>query len=130
MAHEPHPIDVHVGKRVKFARLSKGLSQTDLAGAVGLTFQQIQKYEKGTNRISASRLYEFAGILERDVAFFFADADTGDRGQEAFAGMDFARVDLDLLRSLSNISDATIKRKLLALINCVSLNSGNGSFGS
>jgi transcriptional regulator with XRE-family HTH domain len=58
--HRSHPVDCHVGQRVKFARLAKDMSQTSLGDAVGVTFQQIQKYEKGSNRTSASRLSQFA----------------------------------------------------------------------
>lgn len=66
-----HPVDVHVGKRLKATREKKGISQNELAGAVSLTFQQIQKYEKGTNRVSSSKLYDFAKILNVSVEFFF-----------------------------------------------------------
>jgi transcriptional regulator with XRE-family HTH domain len=68
----PHPVDVHVGKRVRQARWMKSMSQSDLAERVGIKFQQIQKYEVGANRISASRLWDIAEALEVDVAFFFA----------------------------------------------------------
>ena len=66
-----HPIDVQVGARVRQRRTLLGMSQTHLDKAVGLTFQQVQKYENGANRISASRLYEFAKVLDVPVAFFF-----------------------------------------------------------
>ncbi|MFP6758698.1 MAG: helix-turn-helix domain-containing protein [Alphaproteobacteria bacterium] len=69
----PHPVDVHVGARVRFKRKLLGLSQADLGKAVGLTFQQIQKYESGANRVSASRLYQVASILDVPVSFFFED---------------------------------------------------------
>lgn len=70
----PHPVDVLVGSRLRSRRILRGLSQEKLAGSVGLTFQQIQKYERGTNRISASRLYEFACILDMPIAYFFEDS--------------------------------------------------------
>src|SRR4051794_15653843 len=69
----PHTIDVMVGKRIRLRRLQLTLSQTDLARKLGLTFQQVQKYEKGTNRVSCSRLYEIANILKVPVSFFFSD---------------------------------------------------------
>lgn len=76
----PHPIDIHVGGRVKRRRRDQGMSQTELADALGLTFQQVQKYERGANRISASKLYEIAMALNVPVAWFFrelpAPADT------------------------------------------------------
>lgn len=67
----PHPVDIHVGKRIRELRNAAGMSQTVLGDAVGLTFQQIQKYENGKNRCSASRLYEFASILDVPVERFF-----------------------------------------------------------
>jgi transcriptional regulator with XRE-family HTH domain len=67
----PNPTDKHVGNRVRERRLVIGMSQLKLAEAVGLTFQQIQKYEKGTNRVSSSRLQQFANILNVPVSFFF-----------------------------------------------------------
>jgi transcriptional regulator with XRE-family HTH domain len=73
MAATRHLVDVHVGGRLKQRRTLMGLSQEKLAAQVGLTFQQIQKYEKGANRITASRLYEFGRILEVPPSFFFDD---------------------------------------------------------
>lgn len=67
----PNPTDKHVGSRVRERRLALGMSQSKLAEAVDLTFQQIQKYEKGTNRIGSSRLQQFANILKVSVSFFF-----------------------------------------------------------
>jgi transcriptional regulator with XRE-family HTH domain len=72
--NEAHPIDTHVGKRVRMRRMMLGISQTKLGDALGLTFQQVQKYEKGTNRISASRLQHIAQIFEVPVTFFFEGA--------------------------------------------------------
>ena len=66
----PNPIDVHVGSRVRIRRVELGMSQGKLADALGLTFQQVQKYEKGTNRIGASRLQHISGILQVAVAYF------------------------------------------------------------
>lgn len=72
---EPNPIDIHVGKRLRLRRLLLGLSQDRLGQMIGLTFQQIQKYENGTNRISASRLWDIAVLLEVPISFFFEDMD-------------------------------------------------------
>lgn len=69
--NEPHPIDVHVGAQLRRARLLAGLSQGQVASAAGISFQQLQKYERGVNRISASRLYEVASILRVPVSYFF-----------------------------------------------------------
>ncbi len=70
---QPHPVDVHIGSRVKLRRVLAGMSQEKLGDMLGLTFQQIQKYEKGTNRISASRLYRISEIFNVPVQFFFED---------------------------------------------------------
>ena len=69
-----NPIDKHVGSRLRMRRLMLDMSQTDIANALGLTFQQVQKYEKGTNRISASRLQHLSQILQVPVPFFFEGA--------------------------------------------------------
>jgi len=69
----PNPIDKHVGSRVRMRRMMLGMSQEKLGDALDLTFQQVQKYEKGTNRIGASRLHHISDILQVPVAFFFED---------------------------------------------------------
>jgi transcriptional regulator with XRE-family HTH domain len=68
---EPHLVDIHVGARIRMRRKSMGLSQTQLADSVGITFQQLQKYERGANRVSASKLYGMAVTLQTSVAWFF-----------------------------------------------------------
>src|SRR5690606_13936188 len=73
----PNPIDIHVGSRVRLRRMMLGMSQEKLGEGLGITFQQIQKYEKGTNRIGASRLQHIARILSVPVSFFFEDAPGG-----------------------------------------------------
>ena len=80
----PNPVDLHVGARIRLRRRMQGVSQEKLADALGLTFQQVQKYERGANRVSASKLYEIAAALKAPVAYFFdgladptADSDTG-----------------------------------------------------
>src|SRR5580698_8757948 len=67
----PNPIDLHVGARIRLRRRMQGVSQEKLADALGLTFQQVQKYERGANRVSASKLYEIAAALRAPVAYFF-----------------------------------------------------------
>ncbi len=69
----PHPVDVHVGRRVRMRRKLLGMSQTKLGEAIGLTFQQIQKYERGTNRIGSSRLVDLCRALDVPISFFFED---------------------------------------------------------
>src|SRR5262249_51227423 len=71
----PHPIDVHVGSRVKLRRMMLGLSQEKVGEMLGLTFQQVQKYERGANRISAGRLYRIGRALDVPVSFFYDDMD-------------------------------------------------------
>ncbi|MGB0695684.1 MAG: helix-turn-helix domain-containing protein [Rhodospirillaceae bacterium] len=73
MQKAPDPVDVHVGRRLRLRRTLLGMSQEQLANAVGVTFQQIQKYERGSNRVSASRLFDISKVLGVPVAFFFED---------------------------------------------------------
>jgi transcriptional regulator with XRE-family HTH domain len=83
----PNPIDVHVGARVRLRRTLLGLSQMKLAEAIGLTFQQVQKYESGANRVSSSRLYDLAGILDVPLAYFFDEMSAGVSAQTPSALM-------------------------------------------
>src|SRR5665213_2253816 len=78
----PSPIDVHVGSRVRLRRTLLGMSQEKLGEAIGLTFQQVQKYERGANRVGASRLYDLSRVLDVPIAFFFDDmpAPSAERG--------------------------------------------------
>lgn len=75
----PNPVDVHVGSRLRMRRSLMGMSQESLAESVGLTFQQVQKYERGTNRVSASRLYQFSKILDVPITYFFDRYGEGDK---------------------------------------------------
>src|SRR5215467_3508159 len=84
-SRRPNPIDVHVGSRVRFRRMLLGMSQEKLGEKLGLTFQQIQKYEKGINRIGASRLFDLAHVLGVPVQFFYEEAPAGGE-PEALAG--------------------------------------------
>ena len=91
-ANCPNPIDVHVGRRVRLRRKELGISQERLADGLDLTFQQVQKYERGSNRISASKLYEIARVLRVPVAFFFEGLDDpaspgGDNYVNAWSGV-------------------------------------------
>lgn len=70
---EPHPVDIHVGNRIRLRRTLLGMSQEKLGNALNLTFQQVQKYERGANRLSASRLWEVAKVLDVPLSFFFDD---------------------------------------------------------
>lgn len=131
-ARQAHPVDVHVGGRVRLRRVFLGYSQEKLANALGLTFQQIQKYERGANRISASKLYELSRILNVPVTYFFegveADSDSsGAGGQETGAqgatnihssDPDFTnqRETLQLISSYYRIPDAKVRAEVLSLL--------------
>ena len=112
----PNPIDIHVGIRLRLARAHADLSQTAVADQVGITFQQIQKYEKGTNRIGASRLLQLARVLGIDVGFFFEGTeDIVDHG-EMVVQRPPASIDLKLAGRLGKIEDTRLTRAVLALL--------------
>ena len=127
----PNPVDVHVGNRVRMRRMLVGMSQEKLGDALGLTFQQVQKYEKGANRVSASRLYQMASTLGVPIQFFFDDmpvsTETPDKddmaeGESAGALMDFLNSSegFQLGRAFSTIEDANVRRKILDLVKALS----------
>ena len=126
-------VDVHVGQRLRTRRTLLGLSQMALAGAVGLTFQQLQKYEKGANRIGASRLYDLSQVLGVDMAYFFDDMDkatekaspaqTGRRkerptskGPTKSDDPMHKRETLELVRAYYSITDPAIRKHLRKLV--------------
>jgi transcriptional regulator with XRE-family HTH domain len=125
-----HPIDVHVGARIRLRRTLLGLSQEKLGELIGLTFQQVQKYERGSNRVGASRLYDLARVLDVPMSFFFEDmpeeapAKPGKRGKaaEERAGYDGAkapiakRETLELVRAYYRIDDAAVRQRVFDLI--------------
>lgn len=125
---KPNPIDSHVGSRVRLRRMLIGMSQEKLGEQMDLTFQQIQKYEKGVNRIGASRLYQLAQILDVPVQFFFegapiSEATNGSGGgncaseNEAFI-YEFlsSREGLELNRAFVKIGDAKVRRSVIDLV--------------
>jgi transcriptional regulator with XRE-family HTH domain len=118
----PEPVDVHVGGRIRTRRLLIGMNQETLANALGLTFQQVQKYEGGANRVSASRLSQVADILGVPIAYFFSDLDLDG---DASAGEVEARERLqrpeaiEPIRSYYAISDARIRRQFLDMVKAV-----------
>lgn len=126
----PHPVDVHVGKRLRSRRTMLGMSQEKLGEAVGVTFQQIQKYERGLNRIGSSRLYEFGRVLSSPIAYFFEDMDDTARAGDikAFAedqgGFEYENLAnkevLSLVRAFSGITDQKIRKDILALVRSLS----------
>ena len=111
-----HPVDRSVGRRIRILRVSRGLSQTALASQLGLTFQQLQKYEKGTNRVSASRLHDIARILGVEVKNFFEDASDPERLATIGNTEVPRRVDLLIVHELSLLPEGQLKRQLIALI--------------
>ncbi|MFT0859640.1 helix-turn-helix domain-containing protein [Ancylobacter sp. G4_0304] len=123
----PNPIDKHVGSRVRMRRMMVGMSQEKLGESLGITFQQIQKYEKGTNRIGASRLQNISSVLSVPVAFFFEGAPTGTAG-EGFAEdaspayvSDFLATSegLALTRAFTRIADPKVRRRIVDLVEAL-----------
>ena len=121
----PNPIDVHVGSRIRLRRNMISMSQEKLGEALGITFQQIQKYEKGTNRVGASRLQQISKVLGVPVSFFFEDApgDAPEGSNMAEASSTSYVVDflsssegLQLNRAFARISDAKVRRKIIELV--------------
>ena len=133
MPNTTNIIDVEIGARVRSVRVAKGLSQTDLATACGITFQQIQKYEKGTNRVGASRLQNISSILNVPVSFFFEDAP----GEQADSQTGLAEASssnyvvdflsssegLQLNRAFVKIGDPKVRRKLVDLVKALAAES-------
>jgi transcriptional regulator with XRE-family HTH domain len=122
----PNPIDVHVGSRVRLRRNMLGLSQEKLGEAIGLTFQQVQKYERGANRIGASRLLELSQKLGVPVSFFFDETDPvhapaipvgfGETPQEGFDSDPLRRREaLELISAYYDIEDSAVRRRLFDL---------------
>ena len=122
----PHPVDVYVGSRVRMRRMLVGMSQDKLGESLGLTFQQVQKYEKGANRIGASRLYQIGKILNVPVAYFYEGVvDENDDSVEGFAEaqpapsvMEFIGTSegLQLFRYFAKIEDQKVRRKVIELL--------------
>lgn len=125
----PNPIDIHVGNRVRLRRVLVGLSQEKLGEALELTFQQVQKYEKGTNRISASRLHRISQILEVPVQFFFegvseldhADGPGFSENTNQIHIMDFlnSAEGLQLNKAFAEIQNPAVRRKIVELVRAL-----------
>lgn len=133
--HRPSPIDVHVGGRVRLRRTLMGMSQERLGEALGLTFQQVQKYERGVNCIGASRLFDLARVLDVPIGFFFDDMPDGVGGttsgglprrasvggfadaQEGFEDDTLHRREtLELVRAYYRITDPAVRKRVFDLI--------------
>jgi len=117
----PHPIDVIVGKRIRLRRLQLSLSQTDLGQKLGVAFQQVQKYEKGTNRVSCSRLYEISKIMDVPVTYFFSAS--GDAGIEVAVAEQFDVPELKdgfrLMSAFRQIQNNAVRKNIISLVETV-----------
>jgi transcriptional regulator with XRE-family HTH domain len=127
----PSPIDVHVGSRIRLRRTLMGMSQERLGDSLGLTFQQVQKYERGVNRVGASRLYDLSRVLDVPIAFFFDDMPEN-RGPTIAGVAGFAekpqgydapsddplakRETLELVRAYYRITDPAVRKRVFDLI--------------
>ncbi len=129
----PNPIDIHVGSRVRLRRMMLGMSQEKLGEALGITFQQIQKYEKGTNRVGASRLQHIATVLKVPVSFFFEDAPgTPDEAAGLAESPSHSYVvdflssteGLSLNKSFVRIKDARVRRRIVDLVQTLATEDG------
>ena len=133
----PDPIDIHVGKRIKLRRTLLHISQEQLAGDIGVTFQQVQKYESGHNRVSASRLFDISRVLNCPIAYFFEDIGpetTGVRTTPAARSPDDVAEEatdidadpmqrtetLELVRAYWRLHNADLRRNVLELLSNIS----------
>ena len=129
---KPHPVDVHVGRRVRMRRTLLGMTQTSLGEAIGLSFQQVQKYENGKNRIGSSRLFDLSRVLDVPVESFFEDMSAevaaispAQKRGRAKAPMSYEpdpmarRETLELVRAYYKISDPQVRKRLNELIKAV-----------
>lgn len=136
-SRKPNPVDIHVGGRVRFRRMLLGMSQERLGERLGLTFQQVQKYEKGINRIGASRLYDLAHVLGVPVQFFYDEAPgaydhtTGTRDVPGMADQQTesqiteflnTRDGLELNRAFVRITDPKVRRSIVDLVRSLGSN--------
>jgi len=128
-----HPIDIHVGKKIRLRRIVLGLSQAELGSKIGVTFQQIQKYERGANRVGSSRLYDLSQVLSVQINFFFeglndlpsllGDVTISGLAEKTTSG--FTNEDIDsketvtLVKAYYKIEDPAVRKKVLGLIKAV-----------
>ena len=111
-----HPVDVHVGKKLKELRLLRGMTQTEVADGLGISFQQVQKYELGRNRISASKLFEASQILAVDPAVFFVGLMDGSAPAPAAVDDESARI----ASMVARIGDARVRAQIRSFIDSLS----------
>lgn len=129
----PNPIDVHVGNRIRLRRTLLGMSQETLAEAIGLTFQQVQKYERGANRVSSSRLFDLSKILDVQLAYFFEEMAANVAAQTPSKLMGAKKLPeleqdtdpmarretLELVRAYYKITDAPVRKRIFELIKSI-----------
>ena len=124
----PNPVDLHVGARIRLRRRMQGVSQEKLADALRLTFQQVQKYERGANRVSASKLYEIASALHAPVSYFFdgladpaGDAEAGSRPSEETTVHAFLMTaeGLELAKLFPQVARGPVRRRILDLLRAM-----------
>jgi transcriptional regulator with XRE-family HTH domain len=129
----PNPVDRYVGSRVRMRRIMLGMSQEKLGEALGLTFQQIQKYEKGTNRVGASRIQQISEILQVPVSFLFEGGPSGTTNAESFREgtspayvSDFLATSegLALTRAFTRITDAKLRRSIVEMVEQIAAREG------
>jgi transcriptional regulator with XRE-family HTH domain len=131
---KPNPVDIHVGARVRLRRTLLGMSQEKLGEAIGLTFQQVQKYERGANRVGASRLYDLSRVLEVPVSFFFDDMpdeistkSVHERREMSESPDPFdndpmnRRETLELVRAYYRITDPTQRKRVFELVKSMGI---------
>ncbi len=133
----PNPIDVHVGQQIRHRRAELGISQEQLAAALGISFQQVQKYERGLNRVGASRLHDLTRALDVPIGYFFEDVPDGPAvSRGGFRGMreeqqpvenDMLgrRETLDLIRAFTRITDPAVRRQVLELVRSLGPGAAN-----
>ena len=129
----PNPVDRHVGSRVRMRRIMLGMSQEKLGEGLGLTFQQIQKYEKGTNRIGASRIQQISEILQVPVSFLFEGSPGSSAGAAGFGGApspayvaDFLATaeGLALIRAFTRVPDIKLRRAIVDMVELIAAREG------
>jgi transcriptional regulator with XRE-family HTH domain len=131
---KPNPVDIHVGARVRLRRTLLGMSQEKLGEAIGLTFQQVQKYERGANRVGASRLYDLSRVLEVPVSFFFDDMPDEISSKSVHERREMSespdpfdndpmnrRETLELVRAYYRITDPTQRKRVFELVKSMGI---------
>lgn len=123
----PHPVDIHVGKKIRQRRTMLGLSQEAVGDALGVTFQQVQKYERGVNRVGSSRLYDFSKLLAVNVGYFFEEMDRNTASPQAAGVAEdapapfehekmYSRETLEMMRAYYRISDPKVRKRVFELV--------------